>query len=394
MSEAPHASRPTPHDIPPDSPGLADAAASWLSAYVHIPFCRSVCPYCDFAVVAGREEVFDRYVDALVAEIGRTEPFDGRLDALHLGGGTPTALPPGSIGRVVAAVAERHGLTSGAEVAVEANPEDLDGDTARRLAGLGVTRLSLGIQSFDPAVLASLGRAHTPDAARAAIDAALDAVGSVSVDLIFGTPGETPASWEASVEEALRRGIHHLSAYALTVERGTPLFRDIAGGAPAPDPDDQADKWETVSGLAATAGLIRYETSNHARPGHHSRYNLSTWGQAEYHGWGVAAHRHRDGARSWNLRRLDGYMNRIEAGEDATAGTERLTGRDREVERVLLGVRRTAGVEPGVAGGALRASDWGRRLVDAGVITAEGRLVVRRPLLGDEVARALLALSG
>jgi oxygen-independent coproporphyrinogen-3 oxidase len=257
-----------------------------------------------------------------------------------------------------------------------------------------VTRLSLGVQSFDPAVLAALGRTHTPDGARAAIDAALDAVGSVSVDLIFGTPGETPASWEASVEAALERGIHHLSTYALTVEPGTPLSRSVADGAPAPDGDDQADKWEIASDRAGAAGLARYETSNHARPGHHSRYNLSTWGRAEYHGMGVAAHRHVGGERSWNVRRLDGYLERVESGGDPTMGSERLDAGEGEIERVVLGVRRTAGVEPGGSGAALRASNWGRRLVDAGVITGEGRLVVLRPLLGDEVARALLALSG
>jgi putative oxygen-independent coproporphyrinogen III oxidase len=394
MREAPHASRLTPHDLPPDSPQLADAAASWRSAYVHVPFCRSVCPYCDFAVVAGQERWFGRYVDALVAEISRSEPFDHPLDSLHVGGGTPTALPAASIERIVRAVDDHHGLASGAEVAVEANPEDLDGGTARHLAEVGVTRLSLGVQSFDPTVLASLGRSHTPDTARSAIDAALDAVPSVSVDLILGTPGETVASWERSLGSALERGIHHLSTYALTVERGTALFRDVAAGAPAPDPDDQADKWEIAAELAAAGGLVRYETSNHARPGHHSRYNLATWGGAEYQGMGVAAHRHRSGERSWNVRRLDGYLERVEAGEDPTAGTERLTERQREVERVLLGIRRSAGVEPGAAGAALRRSEWGRRLVDAGVITGEGRLVVRRPLLGDEVARALLALSG
>ena len=384
----------SPQPEAPDSPGLADTASGWLSAYVHIPFCRSVCPYCDFAVVAGREDAFDRYVDALLVEIAGTGPFDRPLDAVHFGGGTPTALPSASIERILTAVVERFGLLRGAEVAVEANPEDLDTATAGALADFGVTRLSLGVQSFEPGVLASLGRTHTPDTARSAIDAALDAGLSVSVDLIFGIPGETMASWEASVGAALEREIHHLSMYALTVEPGTPLFWSVSAGAPAPDGDDQADKWEVGVAAAAAHGLVRYETSNHARPGHHSRYNLSTWGQAEYHGFGVAAHRHVDAERSWNVRRLDGYLERVEAGEDPTAGSERLDGTGRDVERVLLGIRRTAGVEPGAVGAALRASEWGRRLVGSGVISGEGRLVVERPLLGDEVARALLALSG
>lgn len=377
----------------PDSPRLADRAAQWRSVYVHIPFCRAVCPYCDFAVVAGGADSFDRYVAAVVTEIGRSPSLGGRIDAVHIGGGTPTSLDPPRLGTILEAIDRHFGLAEGAEIAIEANPEDVDRVSAAALARLGVDRVSLGVQSFDPAVLRELGRTHSPQRAREAVEASLESFRSVSIDLILGTPGESVAAWQASVVEALELGIHHLSTYALTVERGTPLSRAVAAGAPGPDPDDQAEKWELATSAAAAAGMYRYEVSNHARPGHHSRYNLATWAQASYAGVGLGAHRHIGGERSWNVRRLDRYLERVEQGMDPTAGRERREGWAREVERVMLGIRRSAGVEPGRAGAALRASAAGALLIDAGVISGSGRLKVTRPLLGDEASRALLALS-
>jgi oxygen-independent coproporphyrinogen-3 oxidase len=194
------------------------------------------------------------------------------------------------------------------------------------------------------------------------------------------------------VGRAIGAGVHHLSAYALTVERGTPLGRAVQAGAPAPDPDDQAAKYDIVVEAAAAAGLDRYETSNFAMPGHHCRHNLLTWAQGEYAAFGNGAHRHRSGTRSWNVRRLDRYVER--AADSSVSGDETLDPWGREVERVALGLRRAAGVIAGRAGGALLESSEGRRLLDAGVIGAAGdRIVVTRPLLGDEVARTLLALQ-
>jgi oxygen-independent coproporphyrinogen-3 oxidase len=213
----------------------------------------------------------------------------------------------------------------------------------------------------------------------------------VNADLIFGTPGD--AGWDDSVAGVLAAGVDHLSVYALTVERGTALSRAVAAGAPAPDPDEQADAYLSAQAAAESAGLVRYETSNYARPGHACDYNLITWAQGEYAAFGNGAHRHRAGERSWNVRRVDRYVERVLAGEDAVSGRERLTGWDREVERVLLGLRRAAGVAAGVAGTALLAAPAGRRLLSAGVIACEdGRIRVSRPLLGDEVAREVLAL--
>lgn len=380
----------------PDDPSLADSAAEWVGAYIHIPFCRTVCPYCDFAVVAlsadgVASDARGPYIEALLEEIAAERQFARPLDAVFVGGGTPTSIQPDDLGRVLAAIDARFGLAGGAEVSIEANPEDLAPGVPAALAGVGFNRISLGVQSLDPDVLGSLGRAHDPGEASTAIARAVDVFDSVNVDLIYGTPGESDRSWAESVARVIDSGVHHLSAYALTVEKGTPLGRAVLAGAAAPDPDDQASKYEIVEAAAAGAGLARYETSNFARPGHHCRYNLLTWAQGEYAAFGNGAHRHRNGVRSWNVRRVDRYVER--ASTDPVSGEERLDAWGREVERVAIGLRRKAGVTPGAAGAALLGSAAGERLVAAGVIEmGDGRIRVTRPLLGDEVVRTLLAL--
>lgn len=376
----------------PDTPAVADAAAVLVAAYVHIPFCRRVCPYCDFAVVEG-DDLADRYLAAVVAEIERAEPLGRPLDAVAIGGGTPTSLSPDSLGRIVAALHDRFGFSGSVEVSIEANPEDLDPETAKGLAAAGFERISLGVQSFDDEVLRSLGRSHTADEAVRAVDGALASVPRVSIDLIYGTPGESPDAWERSVRTALSTGVGHLSTYALTVESGTPLSRAVRDGAPGPDPDHQADAYAVACELAASAGLVRYETSNHARPGEAVAYNLLTWAQGEYAAFGNGAHRHRDGVRSWNVRRVDRYVERIEAGESPVSGEERLDAWERDAERVVLGLRRAAGVVPGQVGERLLESDDGAALMEAGILTVrDGRLVVADPMRENEAARAVLGL--
>ncbi|MBU1227811.1 MAG: radical SAM family heme chaperone HemW [Actinobacteria bacterium] len=377
----------------PDDPVLADRAAGWRGAYVHIPFCRRVCPYCDFAVVAGRDDLRDRYVEAVVAEIAMAEPF-GPLQAVAFGGGTPSRLGASGLGRILEALANRFGLVGGSEVSLEANPEDWTPALAGGLVAAGFTRLSLGAQSFDPVVLGDLGRLHRPaDIGRAVGEARRAGFGRINLDLILGSPAESDASWDRTLAAALDCGVDHLSTYALTVERGTALSRAIRAGAPGPDPDVQADRYERALAAAAGAGLVRYETSNHAVPGAACAYNLLTWGGGEYEAFGTAAHGHRDGVRYWNVRRIDRYLERVEAGRRPESGREVIVGADRERERLVLGLRRAAGVIAGSGGRALLASPDGRRLVEAGVLAERGdRLVVARPLLGDEVARAVLAL--
>lgn len=379
-------------DVRPDDPAFVDAFATLPAVYVHIPFCRRVCPYCDFAVVAGGDTV--GYGEALLAEIAMVEPFAVPVRAVAVGGGTPSSLPPSLLAEVVGAIRERFGLAENAEVGIEANPEDLDDRTLLALREAGFGRISLGVQSLDAGVLAALGRHHDPAGALAALRRAREAFPSVNADLILGTPGEGDRAWQRSLDGVIGAGIDHLSLYALTVERGTALSRAVHAGAPAPDPDVQADRWTIGMAAASAAGLVRYETSNWARPGSACAYNLITWAGGEYEAFGNGAHRHRDGIRAWNVRRVDRYVERVRAGLRPTAGSEVRRGWEAEVERVLLGLRRAAGVVAGAAGAALLAAPAGERLVAAGVLAVEGdRLRVDRPLLGDEVARALLAVK-
>ena len=197
------------------------------------------------------------------------------------------------------------------EVSIEANPEDWSPALAGALRAVGFNRVSFGAQSFDPATLGRLGRRHSPSQIVSAVAAARDAgFRSINLDLIFGTPGDD--SWERTLHSALDLKPDHLSCYALTVEPGTELFRQVAAGAPSPDPDTQADQWESAAGLAAEAGLVRYEVSNWARPGHAVNYNLAVWAQAEYLAFGLGAHGFRNSVRSQNFRRLDSYLAAVE----------------------------------------------------------------------------------
>jgi oxygen-independent coproporphyrinogen-3 oxidase len=336
----------------------------------------------------------DRYVDALVAEIGM-EPGPFPVAAVNFGGGTPTRVASAHLGRILNAIDVDLGITDGAEVSIEANPEDWTDDLAAELRSIGFNRVSFGVQSFDPRVLQALGRVHSPEqAARAVVTANSAGFDSVSVDLIYGTPQESDASWRVSVDSALALEPSHLSAYALTVEGGTALSRLIRAGAPAPDPDAQADRFEYVDEAAGAARLVRYEVSNWAGAGHACRYNLSTWMMGEYAAFGTGAHDYRFGVRSRNVRRLDAYLSRIEAGERARSGLEQLNTFESERERFMIGLRLATGVEPGLIGGPFLASEDGRRLADAGVVgLSGGRVVVHRPLLTDLVARSVLSVS-
>ena len=377
----------------PDDADLADRAAGWRSAYVHIPFCEQVCPYCDFAVAAGRDHLAERYGRALIAEI-ESVPDWGPLEAVNFGGGTPSRMPAGWLERILERLESRLGLRSGAEVSLEANPEDWTEAKAARLAGAGFNRVSLGGQSFDRRVLSYLGRRHGGDDTVRAVEAARRAgFRSVSLDLIMGSPPETAASWSATLDGALACEPDHLSTYALTVEPGTALWRRVRAGAPAPDPDRQADRWEEADRACAAAGLVRYEVSNAARPGHPCRYNLSVWGQGRYLGFGNGAHSFRGDLRWENVRDLHRYLEAVEREEPPGRRFRRVTGWEGESERLLLGIRRRAGVRPGRLGMELWNSRQGRRLRQAGVIGLRGgRLRVDRPLLTDEVSRAILAI--
>lgn len=376
------------------TPAEADRFATSAAAYVHIPFCSSVCPYCDFAVVAGKDHLAERYIAAVCTEIDSADSWRP-LDAVYFGGGTPSHLDPRLLGRILDSLRATHGISSDAEVSLEANPEDFSIERATDLRELGFNRVSFGAQSFDDAVLLALGRRHGPAEIVASTVAARDGgFSEVSIDLIYGSTAETDESWARSLEGVKSLEPDHVSCYALTVEPGTPLGRSVRAGADGPDPDIQADRYESADQALSDFGLQRYEVSNWARPGHECRYNLTVWAQGEYEAYGNGAHGFRQGSRYRNHRRLDAYIARIEEGGSPRAGQDQIEGWDAELDRLFVGLRRSVGVSAGPGTDTLLQSEEGKLLTDAGVITSrDGRVLVSRPLLTDAVHRSVLALS-
>lgn len=373
---------------------VTERAASHLGAYVHIPFCEAVCPYCDFAVVAGQDDETDRYLDALIAEIVSFPP-KRPVDAVFVGGGTPSRVE--RLADIIEAITDTHGLVSNAEITLEANPEDWTEDLsngeerAKSLVAAGFNRVSFGAQSYDPVVLDYLGRRHDPAQIDRAVELSRQAgFRSISLDLIFGSPPETPESWWTTLYRAIQARPDHVSTYALTVERGTELSRLVNAGAAAPDADVQADRYEVAEELLGAAGYRRYEVSNYARPGHECQYNLTAWAQGEYMAFGMGAHGHLDGTRFRNVRRLEAYLSAIESSASPRAGADDVIA-DRDEERIILGLRRASGVSVDPLVDAFMASPSGERLVSAGVIgIINDRLVVLKPLLTDDVCSSFL----
>ena len=376
------------------TPEQADALSTAEAAYVHVPFCSAVCPYCDFAVVAGKDHLAQRYIDAVCLEIARSRPVPG-LQAVYLGGGTPSHIEPTLIGRIISALDVRHGIDNDAEISIEVNPEDFSLPRAREWRAMGINRVSFGAQSLDLGVLAALGRRHSREDIERSLHLARQArFENLSVDLIYGTPGESDHSWQETVASTLVLTPQHVSCYALTVEAGTPLGRAVREGAPAPDPDVQADRYETADTLLRAAGYSRYEVSNWSQPGKECRYNSVVWAQGKYEAYGNGAHGFRDGVRFRNIRRVEAYIEAVEEGRSPRAGEEVVEGWEAEIDRLFVGLRRAVGVADGPGVQALMESEDGNRLVEAGVIRHEdGRLRVIRPLLTDEVHRAVLGLE-
>ena len=380
-----------------NAPALADEAREWKSAYVHVPFCARRCPYCDFAIVDESEvgaSDHRAYVDAVVAEISMESEF-GPLDAVNFGGGTPSLIEPIELGRVIGALRDRFGLTPACEVSLEANPEDWSPELSDSLIAAGFTRVSLGAQSFDQAILGVLGRLHGSQIVAGAVETArISGFTTVSLDLIYGHPSESDDSWSATVAAALHLAVDHISTYALTVEQGTALSRSILAGARAPDDDIQADRYEHFCDESTSAGFDRYEVSNHARPGHACRYNLSTWAHGEYLGFGMGAHDHRWGIRSRNHRRLDKYYADISDGVRPRLGSEQLSADERARDEFMLGMRLAAGVSVSPFAERFLSTDEGARFLAAGIIRVDaGRVVMADPMLTDAVSREALSVS-
>jgi putative coproporphyrinogen dehydrogenase len=420
--------------------GLLDPSlveAQWarpLSLYVHVPFCRVRCGYCDFntyTVGFGPGAQIGDYAPSVLAEadlaarVLADAGVSGRLaQTVFFGGGTPTMLDAGELIAILDGLRERIGIAGGAEVTLEANPDTVTREDLRAFADSGFTRVSFGMQSAVPRILAILDRTHTPTRVPLVIEWAKEAGLSTSVDLIYGTPGESLADWETSVRAALSYDPDHISAYALVVEEGTKMGAQVARGElPTPDPDDEAAKYELVDELLGEAGYAWYEISNFARASasdrasgrasttfeHASRHNLAYWRDWDWWGFGPGAHSHVGRMRWWNVKNPGAYAGRLRAGVSPAAAGEILGEEERELERVMLGLRTAEGVElDGVPAMAMRdgivsglsvcqslsgrvASLISDGFID-GVAALDGRavLTLRGRLLADYVTRELM----
>ena len=326
-----------------------------FALYVHVPYCRHVCPYCDFNVYASAAPPDGEYVRTLATELGTWTtrgPWAGRpLATVYLGGGTPSLFSPGAIAVLLDAAATGPGIVSGAEITLEANPGTVTRDRLADYRAAGVNRISLGVQSFQPAVLRTLGRDHTPAEAAAAVEAARAAgIDNVSLDLIFAVPGATLSDWEADLAAATALAPSHVSAYALTWEEGTPFHTWRTTGRLRPvDEDTEATMAATAAATLEAAGYGRYEISSWARPGFASRHNVHYWDGSDYLGLGAGAHSYTatpaPGRRWANERHPDRYRAAIETGGTAVAVEEVLTEPQARADFVITGLRRMAGVD-------------------------------------------------
>ncbi|CAM3711920.1 radical SAM family heme chaperone HemW [Occultella aeris] len=374
-----------------------------FGVYLHVPFCSVRCGYCDFntytATELGGGASQANYATTAIGEIELAASAmrevglpQRNVSTVFLGGGTPTLLPAADLTRLLDAVGQAWGLTDDAEVTTEANPDSVTAADLAELAGAGFTRVSFGMQSAVPSVLHTLERTHDPRRIPDVVTWARDAGLRVSLDLIYGTPGETLDHWRTSLDTVLALEPDHVSAYALTVEPGTKMGAQVRRGLlPMPDPDDEATKYEIAAAALADAGYDWYEISNFARtPADRCRHNIAYWRSHDWWGVGPGAHSHLGGHRWWNVKHPRPYAEQVDAGRLPVAESETLTQGQREDERILLGVRLADGLDVG-------ADLRGRlpTLVGDGLIEAEpaaaGRavLTLRGRLLADTVVRAL-----
>lgn len=379
-------------------------AAPPLGFYVHVPFCAVRCGYCDFNTYTA-EELGDEpgasratYAEAAIAEVrrARREMADDprKVETIFFGGGTPTLLPTADLAAVVSAIAAEFGLADDVEITTEANPDSVASWDLQELRKAGFNRVSFGMQSAVDQVLSTLDRTHDPLRVPAVVQWAREAgFDQVSLDLIYGTPGETQDDWRTSLEAALACEPDHVSAYSLIVEEGTALARRVRRGElPMPDEDDLAEKYLIADDLLSAAGLDWYEVSNWARtPEHRCRHNVLYWTGGDWWGIGPGAHSHLAGERWWNVKHPAAYARRLAADESPAADRERLTEEERRTERVLLELRLSDGLPVPVL------DEHGRgqiaRLVDEGLLIRQAeRLVLtqRGRLLADGVVRDLL----
>lgn len=396
---------PAPADgaLPPEA--LAGQEKRPFAFYVHVPFCRVRCGYCDFNTYTAQElgggASQSTYAETAAREVGLARRVLGDVErpveTVFLGGGTPTLLPARDLGLLLRAIGDEFGLAPDVEVTTEANPDSVDLAYLTELREAGYTRLSFGMQSAVSSVLKVLDRTHDPERVPRAVEWARAAgFDQISLDLIYGTPGESLADWETSLRAALDSRPDHVSAYALIVEDGTALARQVRRGElPMPDDDDLADKYLLADELLGADGLGWYEVSNWSRDeASRCRHNLLYWKGADWWGVGPGAHSHVGGVRWWNVKHPSAYTQRISAGASPAHGREVLAAEDQRVERVLLELRLADGLPQDVLDPAGAAAVPG--LVASGLLTGQALdgaplvLTTRGRLLADAVVRDLL----
>lgn len=311
---------------------------------MHVPFCRHHCGYCDFAVVAGRDDRAGVYVDALAREfagLGQPHP----VNTIFIGGGTPTYLPLDLLDRFLGLIRQWLPLKTGGEWSVESTPDSLDDDRIGVLANHGVNRVSIGAQSFNAASLAALDRQHGADDIAPALDRVRRRIDNVSLDLIFGVPGQSLGDWQADLAQAAALELTHMSCYGLTFEKGTPLWKDqLAGRVNGVDEETERGMYLHAHDRLTRVGYEHYEISNYAQPGKRCRHNETYWANDSYLGFGLGAARYIDGQRELNTRSLDEYLSRMAAGRSPVIQSELLEGEDRARETMSVQIRRLEGV--------------------------------------------------
>ena len=404
-------------------PGLVEAEARRpLSLYVHVPFCRVRCGYCDFntyTVGFGPGAQVGDYAPSVLAEASlaaRVMADSGlserEAQTVFFGGGTPTMLDTVELAEILTGLRERIGIAPGAEVTLEANPDTLTREGLAQLADAGFTRVSFGMQSAVPAILTTLDRTHTPERVPLVVQWAKETGLSTSVDLIYGTPGESLADWETSLRAALSYETDHISAYALVVEEGTKMGAQVARGElPTPDPDDEAAKYELADALLSEAGYAWYEISNFARAtdddlasgrpstfyAHASAHNLAYWRDWDWWGLGPGAHSHVGRMRWWNVKNPAAYAARLCDGRSPAYAGEILDEDTRELERVMLGVRTSEGIELAGLPGTRQADEAGAALGAGSVSGGRVAALIADGLIDGAAAlrgRAILTLRG
>ena len=324
--------------------------APLLGLYIHVPFCRSKCVYCDFYSLPGlSEERMDAYVNALIAHLTEAAPQAAhhRVDTVYFGGGTPSLLGSGRLIRILKTIQKHYHVTQDAEITTEANPDSAnDWRELRALRRAGFNRISLGMQSACDAQLKELGRVHTFEQVRSAVEAARKAgIRNLSLDLIYGLPHQTMEQWQATLDAAVSLEPDHLSCYGLKVEEGTPLFarRETAG---LPDDEAQADMYLYTTGYLANCGYPQYEISNFARKDHLSRHNMKYWTLGEYAGFGPGAHSDFGGVRYAYVRDLDAYIRGVTQGTPLLSESHEIPAAERDTEYLMLGLRTVRGICP------------------------------------------------